>query len=190
MLQVNFIRENKERVLAGLATRNYKGERLAIVDEVLALDDRRKSTQTALDTMLANNNKLSKEIGGLYRQGKQEEAEGLKAQVESQKGKVKELEATMRQIKIDLTNGLLEIPNVPHPNVPPGNSDEDNEVFQDWDKELLDLGEKALPHWELGKKYNLFDFELGVKITGAGFPLFRGKGARLQRGLILSLIHI
>ncbi len=184
MLQVNFIRENKERVLAGLATRNYKGERLAIVDEVLALDDRRKSTQTALDAMLANNNKLSKEIGGLYRQGKREEAEGLKAQVESQKGKVKELEATMRQIKTDLTNGLLEIPNVPHPNVPSGNSDEDNEVFQDWDKELLDLGETALPHWELGKKYNLFDFELGVKITGAGFPLFRGKGARLQRGLI------
>lgn len=184
MLQVNFIRENKERVLAGMQTRNYKGERLAIIDEVLALDDRRKSTQTELDTMLANNNKLSKEIGGLYRQGKREEAEGLKAQVESQKGKVKELEATMRQIKTDLTNGLLEIPNVPHPNVPPGNSDEDNEIFQDWDKELLDLGKSALPHWELGKKYNLFDFELGVKITGAGFPLFRGKGARLQRGLI------
>ena len=184
MLQVNFIRKNKERVLAGLQTRNYKGERLAIVDTVLALDDRRKSTQTALDTILANNNKLSKEIGGLYRQGKREEAEGLKAQVESQKGKVKELEAAMRQIKTDLINGLLEIPNVPHSNVPPGNSDEDNEVFQDWDKELLDLGETALPHWELGKKYNLFDFELGVKITGAGFPLFRGKGARLQRGLI------
>ncbi len=184
MLQVNFIRENKERVLAGLRTRNYKGERLAIVDEVLALDNRRKSTQTALDTMLANNNKLSKEIGGLYKQGKRDEAEGLKAQVESQKGRVKELEADMRQIKIDLTNGLLEIPNVPHPNVPPGNSDEDNEVFQDWDKELLDLGTTALPHWDLGKKYNLFDFELGVKITGAGFPLFRGKGARLQRGLI------
>lgn len=184
MLQVNFIRENRERVLAGLQTRNYKAERLAIVDEVLALDDRRKSTQTELDTILANNNKLSKEIGGLYRQGKREAAEGLKAQVESQKGKVKELEAAMRQIKTDLTNGLLEIPNVPHPNVPPGNSDEDNEIFQDWEEELLDLGETALPHWELGKKYNLFDFELGVKITGAGFPLFRGKGARLQRGLI------
>ena len=184
MLQVNFIRANKERVLAGLQTRNYKADSLAMVDEVLALDDRRKSTQTELDTILSSNNKLSKEIGGLYKQGKRAEAEDLKAQVESQKGKVKELEEAMRQIKTDLTNGLLEIPNVPHPNVPPGNSDEDNAVFQDWDKELLDLGETALPHWELGKKYNLFDFELGVKITGAGFPLFRGKGARLQRGLI------
>jgi len=131
-----------------------------------------------------DNNKLSKEIGGLYRQGKRDEAEGLKAQVESQKGKAKELEEVMRQIKTDLTNGLLEIPNVPHPNVPPGNSDEDNEVFQDWKADLPDLGETALPHWDLGKKYKLFDFELGVKITGAGFPLFRGKGARLQRGLI------
>ena len=184
MLQVNFIRANKERVLAGLQTRNYKGERLDIVDQVLALDDRRKSTQTELDTILAQNNKLSKEIGGLYRQGKREAAEGLKAQVESQKGKVKALEEAMRQIKNDLTDGLLEIPNVPHPDVPPGNSDEDNTVFQDWTEDLLDLGPAALPHWELGKNYNLFDFELGVKITGAGFPLFRGKGARLQRGLI------
>ncbi len=184
MLQVNFIRANKERVLAGLQTRNYKADSVAMVDEVLALDDRRKSTQTELDTILANNNKLSKEIGGLYKQGKRAEAEGLKAQVESQKGKVKELEEAMRQIKTDLTNGLLEIPNVPHPTVPLGNSDEDNEVFQDWKEGLLDLDETALPHWELGKKYNLFNFELGVKITGAGFPLFRGKGARLQRGLI------
>jgi len=184
MLQVNFIRANKERVLAGLQTRNYKGKGLDIVDQVLALDDRRKSTQTELDTILAQNNKLSKEIGGLYRQGKGAEAAGLKAQVESQKGKVKELEEAMRQIKIELNNGLLEIPNVPHPDVPAGNSDEDNAVFQDWNKDLLDLGPDALPHWELGKKYNLFDFELGVKITGAGFPLFRGKGARLQRGLI------
>ena len=184
MLQVNFIRANKERVLAGLQTRNYKADSVAMVDEVLALDDRRKRTQTELDTILANNNKLSKEIGGLYKQGKRAEAEGLKAQVESQKGKVKELEEAMRQIKTDLTNGLLEIPNVPHPTVPLGNSDEDNEVLQDWKEDLLDLGEAALPHWELGKKYNLFDFELGVKITGAGFPLFRGKGARLQRGLI------
>ena len=184
MLQVNFIRDNKERVIAGLQTRNYKGERLAIVDTALALDDQRKSTQTELDALLAANNKISKEIGGLYKQGKRAEAEGLKAQVESQKGRVKELEEEMRQVKGKLTDALLEIPNVPHPNVPPGNTDEDNEVFQAWGSELPNLGEAAQPHWELGKKYNLFDFELGVKITGAGFPLFRGKGARLQRGLI------
>ena len=120
----------------------------------------------------------------MYKQGKREEAEGLKAQVESQKGKVKELEEEMRQVKGKLTDALLDIPNVPHPNVPPGNTDEDNEVFQDWGSDLPNMGADAQPHWELGKKYNLFDFELGVKITGAGFPLFRGKGARLQRGLI------
>ena len=127
---------------------------------------------------------MSKEIGGLYRQGKREEAEGLKTQVESQKGKVKELEEEMRQIKSNLTDKLLEIPNVPHPNVPPGKSDEDNAVFQDWQDTLPELESDALPHWELGEKYKLFDFGLGAKITGAGFPLFRGKGARLQRGLI------
>lgn len=184
MLQVNFIRDNKEQIIAGLQTRNYKGERLAIVDKVIELDDQRKSTQTELDTILAANNKISKEIGGLYKQGKREEAEGLKAQVESQKGRVKELEEEMRQVKGKLTDALLDIPNVPHPNVPPGNTDEDNEVFQDWGSDLPNMGDNAQPHWELGKKYNLFDFELGVKITGAGFPLFRGKGARLQRGLI------
>ena len=164
MLQVNFIRDNKERVIAGLQTRNYKGERLAIVDTALALDDQRKSTQTELDALLAANNKISKEIGGLYKQGKRAEAEGLKAQVESQKGRVKELEEEMRQVKGKLTDALLEIPNVPHPNVPPGNTDEDNEVFQAWGSDLPNLGETAQPHWELGKKYNLFDFELGVKI--------------------------
>lgn len=184
MLQVNFIRDNKEQVIAGLQTRNYKGEGLAIVDKVLVLDDQRKSTQTELDTILAANNKISKEIGGLYKQGKREEAEGLKAQVENQKGRVKELEEEMRQVKVKLRDALLEIPNVPHPNVPPGNTDEDNEVFQDWSEDLPEMGADAQPHWELGKKYKLFDFELGVKITGAGFPLFRGKGARLQRGLI------
>ncbi|MEM1121437.1 MAG: serine--tRNA ligase [Bacteroidota bacterium] len=184
MLQVNFIRANKDRVLAGLKTRNYTDARLGIVDTVLELDDRRKSTQTELDALLANNNKLSKEIGGLYRTGKREAAEGLKAQVDSQKGKVKELEAAVRQIKEDLTNALLEIPNVPNPKVPAGDTDEDNEVFQDWKGDLPDLGEEALPHWELGEKYKLFDFGLGAKITGSGFPLFRGQGARLQRGLI------
>ena len=184
MLQVNFIRENKESVIAGLKTRNFTEERLAIIDQVLQLDDRRKSTQTSLEAILATNNKLSKEIGNLYRQGKREEAEGLKAKVESQKGKVKELEEEMRQIKEDLADGLCEIPNIPHASVPPGKSDADNKVAQDWSAPLPDLGANALPHWELGEKYNLFDFGLGVKITGSGFPLFRGKGAKLQRALI------
>jgi seryl-tRNA synthetase len=184
MLQVNFIRANKARVLEGLKIRNFKEKDLAIIDQILELDDQRKSTQTDLDSLLATNKKLSKEIGGLYKQGKRDEAEGLKAQVESQKGRVKELEEAMREIKSNLMDSLLQVPNTPNQKVPAGKSDEDNEVFQDWTAELPDLGTKALPHWELGKKYNLIDFELGVKIAGAGFPLFRGKGARLQRGLI------
>ena len=184
MLQVNFIRANRDRVLAGLKIRNFKPENLKLLDYVLELDENRKQTQTELDTLLAENNKLSKEIGTLYRKGKSAEAEVLKANVEEKKVLVKELEGEMRQIKADLREGLLQIPNVPHPSVPPGNSDADNLVFQTWDEPLPSLGDDALPHWELAEKYNLIDFELGAKISGAGFPLFRGRGARLQRGLI------
>ena len=134
--------------------------------------------------MLAKNKLFAKEIGGLFKQGKQEEANGIKQQVEANKAKVKTLEGEMRAIKSKLDNGLLQIPNVPHDSVPAGNTDEDNEVYKEWTGELPNLGAKALSHWELAKKYNLIDFELGVKITGSGFPLFRGQGARLQRGLI------
>lgn len=184
MLQVNFIRENKEKVLEGLRKRNFKEESLSIVNQVIDLDEKRKNNQTELDSIRAANNKLSKEIGGLFRQGKREEAEQLKAKVEGQKKRIKTLEADMREIGEQLFEGLLAIPNVPNPVVPFGNSDKDNEVYRDWNEALPDLGEHAAPHWELAKKYHLIDFELGVKITGSGFPLFRGKGARLQRGLI------
>ncbi len=184
MLQTSFIRQHKDRVLAGLKVRNFKPESFKIIDHVLSLDENRKQVQTALDALLAENNKLSKAIGGLYRQGKRAEAETLKTKVEAQKGRVKELEGKMRQIKADLLEGLLQIPNVPHSSVPSGRSDEDNAIFQDWKQVLPDLGSTALPHWDLAKTHNLIDFELGAKITGGGFPLFKGKGARLQRGLI------
>jgi len=184
MLQVSFIRQNKERILKGLATRNYKEDTSKIIDSIIEWDDARKETQTSLDELLSKNKLFSKEIGGLFKQGKQEEANGLKQQVEANKTKVKALEEEMRAIKNKLDNGLLQIPNVPHDSVPAGNTDEDNEVYKEWTGELPKLGDKALPHWELAKKYNLIDFELGVKITGSGFPLFRGQGARLQRGLI------
>lgn len=184
MLQVNFIREHRKQVEAGLKIRNFSADDLMIIDAVIELDDKRKNTQTTLESILAANKKISAEVGSLYKQGKREDAEKLKIQVESQKGKVKDLEEQMRQIKSDLEAHLLQIPNIPNALVPPGKSDADNAIFQDWEATLPDLGDKALPHWELGKKYNLLDFELGVKITGAGFPLFRGKGARLQRGLI------
>ena len=184
MLTVNFIRANKERVLAGLKTRNYKAETAALVDRAIELDDSRKETQTTLDSLLAENNQRSKIIGGLYKQGKREEAEAVKLEVESSKAQIKSLEHNMRELKEKLEDCLLQLPNVPHPSVPAGSTDEDNEVFQEWNQPLPVLGDFAKPHWELAKTYNLIDFELGAKITGSGFPLFRGKGARLQRGLI------
>ena len=184
MLQVNFIRENKERVLNGLKTRNFADEDLAIVDRIIALDDTRKTTQTALDTSLAQTNKISKEIGNLYKQGKREEADQLKNQVAELKSGQKELSEKLSAAQEQLQNELLNLPNVPHNSVPAGNTDEDNEVFKAWGENLPEMGDDALPHWELAKKYNLFDLELGVKITGSGFPLYRGKGAKLQRALI------
>ncbi len=184
MLQVNFIRQNKERVIEGLKVRNYSEEALKVVDEILEADEARKGIQTELDNNLAESNKLSKEIGGLYKQGKREEAELLKAKVAESKEKSKNLQEQLSELKNKCEEILLSIPNIPHPSVPAGNTDEDNEVYREWEGDLPDLGNAAIPHWELAKKYNLFDLELGVKITGSGFPLYRGKGAKLQRSLI------
>ena len=184
MLRVNFIRENKDRILKGLKTRNFKDEDLAIVDKIIALDETRKATQTTLDSSLAEANRFSKEIGNLYKQGKREEADAIKAKVTALKTHQAELSATLNKAQDDLETELLNLPNVPHDSVPPGNTDEDNEVFKAWESELPVLGDDAQPHWELAKKYDLFDLELGVKITGSGFPLYRKKGAKLQRALI------
>ncbi len=184
MLRVNFIRENKDRILKGLKTRNFKDEDLAIVDKIIALDETRKATQTTLDSSLAEANRFSKEIGNLYKQGKREEADAIKAKVTALKTHQAELSATLNKAQDDLETELLNLPNVPHDSVPPGNTDEDNEVFKAWENDLPVLGNDAQPHWELAKKYDLFDLELGVKITGSGFPLYRKKGAKLQRALI------
>ena len=182
MLLVNYIRTNKERVIEGLKVRNFAN--LPIIDQILQLDDDRKLTQTELDGLLATSNKLSKEIGGLFKTGKQAEANVLKDQVSGMKGQIKTLEQKMEEVKSALESHLLNVPNIPHPSVPAGTSEEDNEVFKAWTAELPVLGEEAIPHWELAKKYVIFDLELGTKITGAGFPLYRGKGAKLQRALI------
>ncbi len=184
MLQVNFIRSNKERIAKGLQTRNYPEDDLKIIDQIIEKDDIRKETQGELDELKAISNKLSKEIGGLYKEGKREEADAKKEIVSQSKDKIKALEEKMNTAKAELEELLLSLPNVPHPSVPPGNSDEDNEVFKNWENPLPELPENALPHWELAKKYNIFDLELGTKITGSGFPLFRGQGAKLQRALI------
>ncbi|MFK8103015.1 MAG: serine--tRNA ligase [Saprospiraceae bacterium] len=184
MLQVNFIKENKERVLKGLKIRNYSEDQLGVIDEVIALDELRKSTQTELDALLFERNSLSKEVGALYKTGKRDEAEVIKSKVGQLKEKTEALQQQLKDKTEALANLLYTIPNIPHESVPGGNTDEDNEVFQAWEKDLPSLEETAMPHWELAKKYNLFDLELGNKIAGAGFPLYRGQGAKLQRALI------
>lgn len=184
MLQLNFIQENRDLVIAGLRKRNYKEEDIIIVDKVISLDDQRKKSQSELDELKAESNRLAKEIGSLFKQGRAQEADAMKANVADIKNKIKELEDGFKENQEQLSNLMYQIPNIPHASVPMGKSAEDNEVFKDWTIALPTLPENALPHWELAKKYQLFDLELGVKITGSGFPVYRGKGAKLQRALI------
>ena len=183
MLTLPYIRENKERILAGLETRNYPQDIKASLDQIIDLDDRRKANQAERDDSLSQVNRLSKEIGTLYQSGQREKADEMKAQVADIKEQAKSLEAQQQDIQGQLDDLLLSIPNVPHPSVPSGSSEDDNEVVRPWQEDVTSL-EGGLPHWELATKYGLIDFETGTKITGAGFPLFRGQGARLERALI------
>lgn len=182
MLELKVIQTQKERVIEGLKKKNFKD--LTIVDTVIELNNKRKDLQQELDDVLAQSNSASKEIGNLFKQGKRDEANALKASIEGLKDKSKELKDASDTALAELKEVLVQLPNLPHPSVPAGNSDEDNEVFQAWESELPVMAEDALPHWELAEKYNLFDLKLGVKITGAGFPVYRGKGAKLERALI------
>ncbi len=184
MLQVSVLREQKERVLEGMRKRNLDAATLNVIDEVLALDDTRRSTQGSLDQILSEGNRLSKEIGDLYKQGKRAEGDAMKAAVADLKEQSKGFEIQKSEAEEKLEQLLLTLPNIPHTSVPYGKTPEENEVFQAWKTDLPELPDTAIPHWELAKKYNLFDLELGVKITGAGFPVYRGQGARLQRALI------
>ncbi|MEY4904245.1 MAG: hypothetical protein RLZZ292_2060 [Bacteroidota bacterium] len=184
MLQVSVLREQKERVLEGLRKRNFDAAALQVIDEALALDDTRRSEQGKLDQILSEGNRLAKEIGDLYKQGKRAEGDALKAAVADLKEQSKALEGKKAEAEDKLEQVLLSIPNVPHTSVPYGKTPEENEVYQAWKTDLPELPATAVPHWDLAKKYNLFDLELGVKITGAGFPVYRGQGARLQRALI------
>ena len=182
MLQVHFIRENKETVLAGLAKRNFANAE-AIIEQVLTLDENRRATQLELDNTLAESNKMSKEIGNLYKTGQAQKANLLKEKTSQLKESSKELSEKLNGFADELENLLYQIPNVPHTSVKTGTSEADNEnIFSEGT--IPDLGENALPHWELAKKYDIIDFELGTKISGAGFPVYKGKGAKLQRALI------
>ena len=181
MLQISYIRENKEKVLTGLKKRNFS--ELELVEQAIALDEKRRALQTELDEALSKSNKLSKEIGALMKEGKKEEAEAAKEQTAQYKELTKRLNAELDETATSLTQVLYRIPNIPNEIVPEGKSADDNlNVFQAG--EIPALYEGALPHWELAKKYDIIDFELGVKLTGAGFPVYKGKGAKLQRALI------
>jgi seryl-tRNA synthetase len=181
MLQVQYIREHRELVKERLAVRNFA--RLELVDEIIALDESRRKIQATSDALLAESNQSAKQVGELMRQGKKEEAEAAKALAAGNKQQIKELGEQQSQIEQELHEKLVLLPNLPHTSVPNGFGADDNEV-------VLEHGEKpaltneAMPHWELAAKYDIIDFELGVKITGAGFPVYKGKGARLQRAMI------
>ena len=181
MLQLQQIRENKETIIEALKKRNIDAS--LMLNNLLDLDEKRRAYQTELDQTLAESNVLSKEIGILFKSGKAVEANALKDKTANLKETSKTLGDKLTSTAEELQNLLYQIPNVPHASVPAGSTDEDNEeVFKEG--EVPKLIDGALPHWELAKKYDIIDFELGVKIAGAGFPVYKGKGARLQRALI------
>lgn len=179
MLLVTDIRENKERIIEGLKKRNI--EDLSVLDKIIEADDNRKKTQFELDTILAESNQLSKQIGELFKSGKGGEANELKEQTSSLKEKSKKLQEDLSNYKDELEAYLFQIPNALHESVVAGKGEDDNVLISTHGE----VEEKeGLPHWELASKYDIIDFELGTKITGAGFPVYKGKGARLQRALI------
>ena len=196
MLTLKLINEETERVIRGLEKKHFTGAKEAI-DQVLAIDKKRREAQQELDKCLNEQKQLSGQIGRLMKEGKKDEAEQVKAQVSQLKEKSKDLDEAMAKAQEEMTAMLCQIPNIPYDEVPEGKAAEDNHVVKSNLKECTDndtvgnwdvnpsLGiANPLPHWELAKKYNLIDFDLGVKITGAGFPVYIGKGAQLQRALI------
>jgi len=182
MLQLTTIRENKDEVISRLGVKNFPAKDL--IDKVLDIDSQRRSTQSELDALLAAQNNLARQVGDLFKSGKQAEANDLKNKSTALKEESKSLSDNLALLEKELTNILVIIPNLPSPLVPAGKTPEDNEVVYKSIDALPQLPETALPHWELAAKYDLIDFELGVKLTGAGFPVYKGKCAKLQRALI------
>ena len=181
MLTLKVLRDNPEKVIERLAVKNFDARE--IVEKVISLDDRRKALQTESDSLLSEQKKAAAAIGMLMKQGKKEEAEAAKKEVASLKARSTELLAQAEENNKELESQLVLLPNMPCELVPLGKSAADNLVVKEGGPEP-DLPENALPHWELAKKYDIIDFDLGVKITGAGFPVYKGKGAKLQRALI------
>ncbi|MDR1667357.1 MAG: serine--tRNA ligase [Bacteroidales bacterium] len=181
MLTVKFIEENKEEVIRRLAIKGFHAEE--IVEKILSADTQRKQLQVQADRIQSELNIRAKEIGALMKSGKKEEAETAKQAVSSLKEEASALTARQEEAERQLKDRIVQLPNIPHASVPPGKTAADNVVVRSGGT-FPALPDKPLPHWELAKKYDLIDFELGVKITGAGFPVYKGKGAKLQRALI------
>lgn len=181
MLQLNYIRENRDTVIERLAVKHFK--EIGLVDEIISLDEERRKIQSESDALSAEANAAAKQIGDLMRQGKKEEAETVKSKSSGYKEQVKQLLDQLGTIEAALNEKIVQLPNLPHQSVPAGVSAEDNEVVLSHG-EIPALSEDALPHWELLNKYDIVDLELGVKVAGAGFPIYKGKGAKLQRALI------
>ena len=181
MIPLKQLRENKEKAIDCLKKRNFK--EIELVDRIISLDEERRTTQTTLDSQLAEANQLAKSIGQLFKSGKADEAKELKERSGILKNSSKQLQEQMQKLESNLLELRYQVPNIPQESVPAGTSEEDNEEIEKGG-DLPSLESEALPHWELAKKYDLIDFELGSKITGAGFPVYKGKGARLQRALI------
>ena len=182
MLQLNFIRDNKDLVIERLKVKNFKTPQESI-EKLLDLDNLRRDIQKQLDDNKQKQNAIAKEIGMLFKQGNKEEAESKKAQTSTLKANEKELQEKHSSLETQIKNLLLSIPNLPHKSVPNGKGEEDNEVVA-MIGTIPQMSEDCLPHWDLCKKYDIVDFDLGNKITGAGFPVYKGKGAKLQRALI------
>lgn len=181
MLQLNYIRENRDTVIERLAVKHFK--EIGLIDEIISLDEERRKIQSESDALSAEANAAAKQIGDLMRQGKKEEAETVKSKSSGCKEQVKQLLDQLGTIEAELNEKIVQLPNLPHQSVPAGVSADDNEVVLTHG-EIPALSEDALPHWELLNKYDIVDLELGVKVAGAGFPIYKGKGAKLQRALI------
>ncbi|WP_433863082.1 serine--tRNA ligase [Sphingobacterium thalpophilum] len=181
MLQLNYIRENRDTVIERLAVKHFK--EIGLVDEIIRLDEDRRKIQAESDALSGEANAAAKQIGDLMRQGKKEEAEAVKSKSSGYKEQVRQLLDKLATIETALNEKIVQLPNLPHHSVPVGAGAEDNEVVLT-KGDIPALSEEALPHWELLTKYDIVDLELGVKVSGAGFPVYKGKGAKLQRALI------
>ena len=184
MIELRLFRDEKERVIEGMKKKNVSPEMLELIDVIIVKDDERKKTQTELDALLADSKRIANEIGSLLKSGNAAAAEAAKTQVAELKTKVAEGQTKLNQLVTDLDDLIIQLPNIPHISVPVGKHAEDNEVYKESVNDMPSLHKKAKPHWELAEQYDLISFKDGVLLAGSGFPVYKGKGARLERALI------